>query len=149
MEKITQKYKSLADNITSHCVIMPGHNDFSELKEPRYCETESALWDTGATNTIISQMIVEELKLTPIKQAAISGIGGVVNSNVYKVNLYFDNKVAFKNIEVLASDLEDCTVIIGMDLINQGDFAITNKDEETWFSFRMPSLEHLSFEQTN
>ena len=146
MGKITQNYQYLADNITSHCVIMAGHNNPSDLKELRYCETNLALWDTGATNTIISTMVVEELQLVPIKQAAISGIGGVVNSNVYKINLYFGNNVAFKNIEVLASDLEDCTVIIGMDLINRGDFAITNKDKETWFSFRLPSQEHISFE---
>lgn len=146
MEKITQKYKNLQDSITSHCIIMAGHKNPSELKELRYCETDQALWDTGATNTIISTEIAEELHLTPIKKSAISGIGGLVNSNVYRVNLYFGKKVRFENIEVLASDLEDCHLITGMDLINKGDFAITNKDGETWFSFRIPSQEHLEFD---
>jgi len=43
MEKITQKYKNLQDGITSHCIIMAGHKNPSELKELRYCETDQAL----------------------------------------------------------------------------------------------------------
>lgn len=145
MEKITQKYKILKDGITSHCIIMAGHSNPSELKEFRYCETDLALWDTGATNTIISTEIAKELQLTPITKSAISGIGGLVYSDVYRVNLYLGNHVRLENIKVLASDIEDCDIIIGMDLINKGDLAITNKNGETWFSYRSPSLEHIDF----
>ena len=43
--------------------------------------------------------------------------------------------------------LEDNDIIIGMDTITRGDLAITNKDGETWFSFRIiPSQEHIEFE---
>lgn len=51
-----------------------------------------------------------------------------------------------KDLEVLACDLEDNDIIIGMDTITRGDLAITNKDGETWFSFRIPSQEHIEFE---
>ena len=41
---------------------------------------------------------------------------------------------------------EDNDIIIGMDTITRGDLAITNKNGETWFSFRIPSQEHIEFE---
>ena len=42
---------------------------------------------------------------------------------------------------------EGDSIIIGMDTITRGDLAITNKDGETWFSFRIiPSQEHIEFE---
>ena len=36
-------------------------------------------------------------------------------------------------------------VLIGMDIIGQGDFAISNKNRKTVFSFRMPSQERIDF----
>jgi hypothetical protein len=35
-----------------------------------------------------------------------------------------------------------------MDIMTQGDMAITNKDNMTTFSFRVPSLEKIDFGQT-
>jgi hypothetical protein len=34
-------------------------------------------------------------------------------------------------------------VLIGMDIIGQGDFAISNYEGRTKFSFRIPTLEHI------
>ena len=36
-------------------------------------------------------------------------------------------------------------VLIGMDIISQGDFAVTNHGGITKFSFRMPSVTHIDF----
>ena len=84
--------------------------------------------------------------MQPIKKAVISGIGGDVEADTYRINLYFPKEGAWlKDIEVLACDLEDNDIIIGMDTITLGDFAITNKNGETWFSFRIPSQEHIEF----
>jgi len=38
-------------------------------------------------------------------------------------------------------------ILIGMDIISQGDFAITNHNNKTMFSFRMPSMLDLDFVQ--
>ena len=43
-----------------------------------YCEAKDVLWDTGATNTIVSNSIVKALGLQPIKKALIAGIGGYI-----------------------------------------------------------------------
>ena len=110
-KSITQKYPAKAESILSSCfVIKPVTNNKLE-----YCEAKDVLWDTGATNTIISRNIADALGLEPIQKAMIAGIGG--------------------------ND-----IIIGMDTITRGDLAITNKNGETWFSFRIPSQEHIEFE---
>ena len=35
--------------------------------------------------------------------------------------------------------------LIGMDIINRGDFAVSNRDGATTFSFRIPSIESFDF----
>lgn len=139
---ITQKYSSKVESILSGCFVVKPVVD----GKVEYCEAENVLWDTGATNTIMSKNIAEALKLTPIKKAMIAGIGGSIEAQTYQINLFFPVEGAWiKNLEVLACDLEDNDMIIGMDTITQGDLAITNKNGETWFSFRLPSEEHIEF----
>ena len=43
------------------------------------------------------------------------------------------------NEEVYCSDIDDYDLLIGMDIITQSDFLITNKDGKTTFQFRTPS----------
>ena len=71
----------------------------------------------------------------------------MLEAYTYKISLYFAKEGAWiKDLEVLAYDLEDNDIIIGMDTITRGDLAITNKNGETWCSFRIPSQEHIEFE---
>ena len=71
-KSITQKYPAKAESILSSCfVIKPATNNKLE-----YCEAKDVLWDTGATNTIISRNIADALGLEPIQKAMIAGIGG-------------------------------------------------------------------------
>ena len=41
--------------------------------------------------------------------------------------------------------LAGCDVLIGMDIINTGDFEVTQKEGKTTFSFRNPSAEEIDF----
>lgn len=111
-KSITQKYPAKAESILSSCfVIKPATNNKLE-----YCEAKDVLWDTGATNTIISRNIADALGLEPIQKAMIAGIGGNVEAYTYKISLYFAKEGAWiKDLEVLACDLEDNDIIIGMD----------------------------------
>lgn len=50
---------------------------------------------------------------------------------------------------VTKANLEaDTGVLIGMDLITLGDFAVTNKNGQTCFSFRYPSSEWIDFSES-
>jgi hypothetical protein len=108
-----------------------------------------ALWDTGATNSVITQATAKTLGLKPIGVARAFHAGGENTVNVYLVNLYLPNNLIIPNIRV--SECSDNAgkfgVIIGMDVITLGDFAVTNVGGKTTFSFRIPSLGIIDYEQ--
>lgn len=144
MATISQKYPGRINAIQTNCIVTQSLAVSTDGKV-HGCEVESTVWDTGATNTIISQEIVDILDLKPISKAKIEGVGGIVESAVYQINIYFANRMEFKSIEVLSGDIGDYDLIIGMDIITLGDFVLSNKDGKTWFSFRHPAKEHIEF----
>jgi len=49
-------------------------------------------------------------------------------------------------LRVTAANLaQGIDILIGMDIINQGDFALTHPQNETWFSFQSPYHEEIDF----
>jgi len=40
---------------------------------------------------------------------------------------------------------DDIGILIGMDVISCGDFAVTNRDNRTVFTFRMPSIARYDY----
>ena len=49
------------------------------------------------------------------------------------------SEVGFYELLVTLGDLDSADMLIGMDIINQGNFAVTNSSNGTKFSFRIPS----------
>jgi predicted aspartyl protease len=106
-----------------------------------------AVWDTGATNTAISQKVVNECELKPVGVTVVSTAGGVCETEVYLINIFLPNQVGFPGITVTKADLGPCDVLIGMDVICKGDFALTHQNGKTVFSFRYPSMTTIDFLQ--
>ena len=105
-----------------------------------------AIFDTGATNCVITQKVVDALGLKPISMAVAHTANGTVNCEVYLVNIRLPNHVGFTQWRVTKQDLPSKTdVLIGMDVIGNGDFAVTHKDKKTVFSFRCPSIARIDF----
>lgn len=105
-----------------------------------------AIWDTGATATVITRKVAEECNLKPISMAVVHTAAGQKTSPVYIINVGLPNKVGFTHVHVTEGIIADnVDVLIGMDIISQGDFVITNKDNKTTFSFRCPSIERIDF----
>lgn len=105
-----------------------------------------ALWDTGATATGITPRIVQELGLKPSGAVNVSGVHGSKIVPTYYINLRLPNNVGFYGIP--ATEVENigaADVLIGMDIIIYGDFAISNFNDTTVFSFRTPSIETIDF----
>lgn len=106
----------------------------------------NAIWDTGATNTSITKNVVNSCNLKPIGITKVYDAGGFHLSNVYLIGLFLPNRIIIPELKVTESILiGDCDILIGMDIINQGDFAVTNYNGKTVFSFRMPSIETMNF----
>lgn len=100
MQKISKKHPCRVNTIQTDCVITP----FFERKKGVLvsgCEVESTVWDTGATNTIISSAVIDALGLKPVRQTQIEGVGGCMDSSVYKINIYVDGCLEFTGIEAL------------------------------------------------
>lgn len=66
----------------------------------------------------------------------------------YLIDIGLPNGVGFMAVKVSKALLgPGSDVLIGMDIISQGDFSITNQSGTTVFSFRVPSLHTVDFVQ--
>jgi Aspartyl protease len=105
-----------------------------------------AIWDTGATGSVITQRVVDACGLKPISMAEVHGLNSKTLSEVYLVNFLLPNNVGVKQVRVTKNLIHgNSDVLIGMDIITIGDFAITNQNNSTTFSFCWPSQRNLDF----
>ena len=56
------------------------------------------------------------------------GIGGDEEVDVYKVHIGLPNDFLYEDLTVYCGDIDDYDILIGMDLISQSDFFLTNID---------------------
>jgi hypothetical protein len=109
--------------------------------DPRLVKAKG-LWDTGATVSSISQDLATRMGLKPITTAIVHHAKGSSPTNVYYLDIYLPNGIRFPFRYMLeaTSVNGNFDVIIGMDIINAGDFSITNFQHKTVFTFRIPSM---------
>lgn len=110
----------------------------------------NALWDTGAMSSCISKRYASLLGLEVINIVHMATASHIVEAPVYMAHIFLPNFPVFTYVEVLEfQDISDgCDLIIGMDIITQGDLAITNLGGNTFFTFRLPSLQKIDFESS-
>lgn len=109
-----------------------------------------ALWDTGASGSVISRSLAEQLNLAPITQCKTYHAQGESIVNVYLVDLVLPNNLLVRELRVSEGVLNGFDVLVGMDIIGKGDFALSNRDNKTLFSFQIPPTHHYDFvEQIN
>ena len=105
-----------------------------------------AIWDTGATHSVISPKVVMACNLKSTGRGIAhyaDGSSKIVQE--FLVNIGLPNEVVFSSIRVTLGGFTGGDVLIGMDIISQGDFAVTNFNQKTVFSFRAPSREIIDF----
>jgi hypothetical protein len=125
-------------------VSTPKNSDQKLLQKPKISKC-IALWDTGSFCCSISKDIVKKLKLVPVGMIKIQTITGDQNALVYLVDLVLTNKVLVQSLSVIEADVADIDVIIGLDVISMGDFAISRGYDDILFSFRIPSCGPIDF----
>lgn len=108
-------------------------------------EKWKSLWDTGATNTVITPNVVKKLNLKPVSVKEAATPQGRYKAYVYYINLYLPNGVIFPNLLVMEGQPAGCDILIGMDVIGKGDFAVSNYQGKTTFSYRFPSMATIDF----
>ena len=107
------------------------------------------IWDTGATDSVITASVVKSLGLIPIGQKHVRGVHGVKVVNEYYVEITLNNENISNKAKVTECDELSSNgsvgLLIGMIIISLGDFAITNYGGKTVMTFRIPSLQRIDF----
>ena len=118
---------------------MAGPEDFHQFQ---------AIWDTGSTGSLITQGVVDQCGLKPIGKTKLDHAGiddKPDETEVYLVNIRLPNNVTVKGVQVSRGGFSGGDVLVGMDIINSGDFAITHANNETRFTFQVPSQADIDF----
>ena len=63
-------------------------------------KTFQALWDTGATNSVITKVVVDKLGLSPIGMGRVYTPQGEAITNMYLVNLLLPNNIGIPSLTV-------------------------------------------------
>jgi hypothetical protein len=86
--------------------------------------------------------------LKPIGATVISTASGVRQTHTYLINVLLPNHVGITGLVVSECDNiagDNIGALIGMDIISQGDFSITNVDRKTCVSYRIPSVSIVDY----
>jgi len=134
----TAKYNSITRILLTNVYIeSPINNNRIEAK---------AIWDTGASQSLIRPEIAKKLDLKPVSKTLMSTPSGKgIQSNVYSIYVHLPNGARIVNVFALEGIPNICDMLIGMDIISLGDFAITNNNGKSMFSFRIPSMAEIDF----
>lgn len=114
------------------------------LAHPAY-QSCRAIWDTGAMSTTISPVLAQKLGLVSFGKVKMQHANGDAIVNTYIVNLLLPNNMEISTLPVMEGAMTDVDLLIGMDVITLCDFAITNKDGKTIFSFDIPSCHETDY----
>jgi hypothetical protein len=117
-------------------------------KVPTQLKTR-ALWDTGASRSVIARSLVAKLGLSPSGQAYVhhGGDKGLSVSPTYLLNYILPNNVQVFG--VVATEFNpqhgEFEVLVGMDIINKGDLSLTHVAGKSCMTFRMPSCVEIDY----
>lgn len=141
MFAFTEKYVNFTGRILTVESILIG--------EDRLVTNIASQWDCGATKSSISSELVEELGLMP------SGSEKMDSTVASEVTKLYDISYVLRDSDIIipicvseAKTLRKrgkIDLIIGMDILSKGDFAIFKDKGITYFSFRCPSIGAIDF----
>ncbi len=141
----TSRYPGLSGVLKNEIHVRPlGQSDRSQKT--------FAIWDTGATGSAITKSLVRSIGLISAGFTNVTGVHGVKRVPWYAIDILLPNGVAVTAIsatecdELTAGNNRDkAGMLIGMDVITLGDFAVSNFNAKTSFSFRMPSMKETDY----
>jgi hypothetical protein len=109
---------------------------------PGKSTTAEAIWDTGATSSVITPSLMIRLNLIPVESEVVFGVNSQQTVDVVVVSIKLPNGVLIRNQKVAVCDIHSppMEMLIGMDIIQRGDFSISNAGSKTLFSFVIPSI---------
>lgn len=135
--------KGLVDAILTPIAVCEAVEMNESIVVPKIFRSSNCMWDTGATNTLISQKVVDDLGLKPYGVCLVSDNTTTEKRETFLVHLGLPTGTTALNVEAMLTLSEDYDVVIGMHIISLCDFCFTNKDNASCFSLRHPSNEKI------
>jgi hypothetical protein len=126
---IEREYSGHVDKILSSVEVV-------SVEDPVRSEKCIGVWDTGAMLTMITPNICSGLNLTQIDKTFISGVhSGKKEVPVVLIDLILEDKIRIPSVRAAVSEIPDLDMLIGIDVIQQGDFSISTVNHKTLFKF--------------
>jgi len=144
-QAFTVEYQGHVNNLQTNCGISKHSEQITLKDKPLKIENFTGIWDTGATNSVISKNVIDKLGLIPTGIGKVHHAGGESIVNTYLVNIFLPNHVGIPSLRVTEANIIGFDVLIGMDIISHGDFALCLKGGKTKFSFQLPSTHDFDF----
>ena len=133
----TSRHSCLVDQLVSNVILKCADKSVSV----------KALWDTGATNSCISTDVVHDLALIETGKRSMLTPSGTATISTYLIDVMLPNKVSITDLVVADSEIgaQNIGLLIGMDVIKRGDFAVSHFDNKTTFTFCVPSHKEADY----
>ena len=132
---LRNEYQNLSIRLTSETEIS------SISQNPKKIKAKS-LWDTGAMMTAITPETAQSLNLVSYDRKKVKGIKNEITlAGIARVSIKLPNIPEIKCDVLICSLVKDIDLLIGMDIIQLGDFSISNGKGKTLFTFVMPPFE--------
>lgn len=138
-QSFTVEFTGIVNMLNTECGVCKSFNPIIEKSEHPKVEKFIALWDTGASGSVITKNVVDKLGLIPTGFGKVYHANGESIVNTYLINILLPNQVGVHSLRVTEGILNGSDVLIGMDIIARGDFAISNSNGITKFTFQIPA----------
>jgi len=142
----TWEYKTKVDVLITDIKVGAPFDEASPPESPP-SDVFQAIWDTGSAHSSISNRIVQTYQLNSTGEYNVITAIGQSSKPTYSVSLWLPSQIRIPRVSVAQIELVGADVLIGMDIISLGDFAVTYKHGKTVLSFRIPSIECIDFTQ--
>lgn len=142
----THAFTQKADRIAN---VLTWEFDISPVNNPSMKVRIKGIWDTGATNTVITEELANKLGIAATGKVKVNTASDTSKETAtYLVDIFLKADFLIQGATVALGKVNteiglDC--LIGMDIINLGDLSINCYEGKTWLSFRVPSRGHVDY----
>lgn len=143
----TTRFNGITNVLHTKVSLSLPYNPTTDISQPPTPVECDAIWDTGASMSTITKATAQKLGLKPTGKVGVSNTSGKQIKDTYLINVYLPNKVALSYVSVVECEslVGNFEFLVGMDIIANGDFSVTNVNGKTVMSYRMPSIEEVDY----
>jgi len=136
------RHSALKNESPNLAIRLTSETEISDMSQNPKKIKAKALWDTGAMMSAITPEAARSLSLVSYDRKRVKGINNEITlAGIARVYIKLPNMDEIKSDVLICSLVKDIDFLIGMDIIQLGDFSISNGAGKTLFTFAMPPFE--------